>query len=89
MLDKILTGIFCGAMAIVFAPVVALFLSGGVIIAGYTKTTMGISFIWGYVCGYMQEVHGNVDHDRIRVNQELNQNRLDRLERMRRLARWN
>jgi hypothetical protein len=87
MLDKILTGIFCGAMAIVFAPAVALFLSGGVIIAGYTKTSVSISFIWGYVCGYAQKVHGNVDRDRIRGNLEVNQNRLDRLERMRRLAR--
>ena len=85
--QKIGAGIVCGILAMLFSPIVILFLSAGVIIVGYTKMGMICSFIWGYVCGFSNEFHGNIDHERIQQNIRLNDQRLDRIRRIRELQR--
>ena len=43
--------------------------------------------MWGYVCGYSNELHGTINHDRIQQNIYLNDQRLDRIRRIRDLQR--
>lgn len=73
--------ILCGLVAILFAPVIVMILSSGVVVVGYTKMSMFIAFI----CGYNQELCGTIDRDRIAANIEDNRRRLERWERMRQL----
>ena len=84
---KVGAGIVCGILAILFSPIVILLLSGGIIIAGYTKMGIICSFIWGYVCGFKNEFHGNIDHECIQQNIRLNDQRLDRIRRIRELQK--
>lgn len=86
-LQKVCIGIVCGLLAILFAPIIVLLLSTGTVIVGYTKVSMFVAFIWGYACGYTGELHGQVDHERTQANIQLNDQRLERIKRMRELGR--
>jgi len=43
--------------------------------------------IWGYMCGFSNEFHGTIDHERIQQNIHLNEQRLDKIRRIHELQR--
>ena len=84
-IEKIYGAILCGLLAMLFAPIIVLFLSTGAVIVGYTKMSMSVAFIWGYVCGYTNQFHGHIDHERTQANIDLANQRLERRKYLREL----